>query len=330
MKKRLLRSLTVLLVILIIAAASGTVLNPAVRVFAEEEKVSEPGLVKHIVLHDGTMVDEGSFSAGDEIRFTLESNVPEDLPMYTQYTLSFHDEMDAEMEMDVSSLCVEVNGRRLSAENYEFVLSCGGGENTVFSVQLDLIDLYFGGFFSESELGVAPVTVEYTARLKQNVQPGSYRNRAWVEYETGKTPDSTVIIDTYGLKIIKHADGERTHGLEGAEFEIYKILDDKKVTVADGLYSDENGRIEVSGLAEGIYYIIEKKAPEGYAMNPTPIRVEVGKGLDTPTVAVYVPNALINKPANTGSRAFFGPGVMMVISGSLVIWMGCAKRKRAS
>lgn len=328
MAKYKLLSLTLLLAVLITFAASGVFSNPAVCVFAEEEKISEPGLAKHIVLSDGTQVDETSLSAGDEIRFVLESNVPEDLPVYTQYYLTFRDEMDAAMEMDVSSLCVKVNGSQLSTGDYEFTLSYGGGENTLFSVRLDLIDLYrTGGFFSEGELGLAPITVEYIAQLKQNVQPGSCRNRAWVEYENGKTPESTVIINTYGLKIIKHADGERSYGLKGARFEVYRMLGGQKIIVADDLVSDENGCVEISGLAAGSYFIREKAAPEGYAMNPMPIRVEVGEELEMPIVTVYVPNVFINKPVNTGSMAFLGIGALMIISGGLVMGTLCRKKK---
>lgn len=56
--------------------------------------------------------------------------------------------------------------------------------------------------------------------------------------------------------------------LKGAH---YKIIDDEGATVKSGLISNDNGKIEVTGLAFGSYSFIETAAPTGYDLDETPI-----------------------------------------------------------
>lgn len=68
--------------------------------------------------------------------------------------------------------------------------------------------------------------------------------------------------------------------LKDAEFTIYK---DESCTTkytndveTDGIVkSDENGQIELKGLKADTYYLKETKAPNGYSVNATPVKVEI-------------------------------------------------------
>ncbi len=69
--------------------------------------------------------------------------------------------------------------------------------------------------------------------------------------------------------------------LEGVSFKLYNkdgsVAVDNEGKEIPELTTDEEGKISVTGLAQGEYYFQETKAPEGYAKNTTKIPFEVKK-----------------------------------------------------
>ena len=72
------------------------------------------------------------------------------------------------------------------------------------------------------------------------------------------------------IKIKKH-DEETKKKLQGA---IFEILDEKQNKIKE-LETDIEGEIKLKQILPGTYYIKEIKAPEGYEINDTLIKVEV-------------------------------------------------------
>ena len=65
------------------------------------------------------------------------------------------------------------------------------------------------------------------------------------------------------LEVYKH-DSEEEKALQGAEFEIRSLTENKVI----GTYTtDENGKINITGLRTGTYLLKETKAPEGYKLS---------------------------------------------------------------
>jgi len=77
-----------------------------------------------------------------------------------------------------------------------------------------------------------------------------------------------------GSVVLTKVDSKVNKLLPGAVFD---LLDSNGVVVQSGLETDSNGQISVSGLAVGSYSLVETKAPEGYDIDPNPIKFEITK-----------------------------------------------------
>lgn len=156
-------------------------------------------------------------------------------------------------------------------------------------------------------------TVTYYAKVNANAVV-TEKNSATLEYgnkpsETTKTTPSEAKTPTYPLDILKKKAGTGTgevalEKLAGAKFKLYKdSVDDTNVikvseTAVKGSYvvdptsattefeSVENieGKdynLRVNGLAEGTYYLVETKAPDGYNKLTAPVVIKITKSTDT-------------------------------------------------
>lgn len=62
--------------------------------------------------------------------------------------------------------------------------------------------------------------------------------------------------------------------LSGAVFALY-MDEDLNNPIEENLMSDENGKIVISNCKAGIYYLVETKAPNGYNLLVSPIKIEI-------------------------------------------------------
>ena len=72
--------------------------------------------------------------------------------------------------------------------------------------------------------------------------------------------------------------------LEGAEFKLTRSDAPEGATDAPHVFtatSDKNGRINFNGLDAGVYTMIETKAPAGFSINTTEVRVEIKADYNT-------------------------------------------------
>ena len=111
-----------------------------------------------------------------------------------------------------------------------------------------------------------------------------------VVVENKKIPE-----EVYGKIIINKKDMASSQGIEGVKFEL--LMDDKTTSATDkdgntigALTTDADGKIEVSNLKYGTYYLKEIEAPENYIMSDELIEVVV----DREVVNTTVENALRN------------------------------------
>ena len=150
------------------------------------------------------------------------------------------------------------------------------------------------------------VVVEYTAVINKKAVIGSTGNpnEATLEYKDGtrSTPSSTKTytwkIDIY--KYFQDSTGAKK-SLPGATFVLYRQnssstpeyakISDKKIewvndkTQATSLTSDAEGKIAISRLDAGTYYLEETKAPTGYNPLTSPIEIEIEHGAMNETSA---------------------------------------------
>lgn len=151
-------------------------------------------------------------------------------------------------------------------------------------------------------------TVTYYAKVNKDAIV-TEKNKAQLEYgnkpgETTTTTPSEAKTPTYPLDILKTKKDSNVK-LAGAKFSLYTSEADAKngtnpikVTGKNGNYVvdsnstttefesveniEEKGyNLRVNGLAEGTYYLVETKAPDGYNKLTAPVVIKITKSTDT-------------------------------------------------
>ena len=309
------------------------------------DKTSYPGLEKWIVLEDGTEVDADTAAAGDEVDFKLESNVPEDLLNYLEpdpadppqvavnaiepnsgtYPLTFHDNMDNVFE-NPTNFVVKVGDTVLTEGQYTLV-TAGLTDSCDFEVTVDLAALYETGLISEDDLGVTPVTVTYTATLKEGTTAGDYYNTAWVSYPNSETEQDKVKVETFKIDVFKYDQADEK-GLAGAEFALYDEtaidqdgnLIEGATPVLEGIVSGEDGHVVIDGLDAGKYALVETKAPDNYVKSDTPLALTIEAGIEPNVVNVKFANSKIPHTGGMGTTLFtIGGVVLLAAAGTLFV-----------
>lgn len=309
-----------------------------------KEKISYPGLDKSIVLTNGKEVDQDDVAAGDTVNFKLASNVPENLKDYITYTskepevdanalgnageyiLTFHDQMD-DAFVDPGNFEVKIGDTPLSTDQY--TLTQNRNDGCDFEISLNLAALYNTDVIKESDLGVTPITVTYTATLKKETTAGTYKNTAWVSYPDDESKKDTVTVDTYQIKIFKYDQADNA-GLEGAKFDFYQkdtednIIEDSVIKLTSG----EDGYIVVDGLDAGTYYLKETEAPDGYVCSDTELTVTIPNDAGEDNIAnVKFANSEIPNTGGNGTRMYMIIGGVIVIAAGLLLVVSRKSRK---
>ena len=309
------------------------------------DKTSYPGLEKWIVLENGTEVEADTAAAGDEVDFKLESNVPQDLLNYLEpdpadppqvavnaiepnsgtYPLTFHDNMDEAFE-NPTNFVVKVGDTVLTEGQYTLV-TAGLTDGCDFEVTVDLAALYEAGLISEDDLGVTPVTVTYTATLKEGTTAGDYYNTAWVSYPNSETEQDKVKVETFKIDVFKYDQADEK-GLSGAEFALYDEtaidqdgnLIEGATPVLEGIVSGENGHVVIDGLDAGKYALVETKAPDNYVKSDTPLMLTIEAGIEPNVVEVKFANSKIPHTGGMGTTLFtIGGVVLLAAAGTLFV-----------
>ena len=162
-----------------------------------------------------------------------------------------------------------------------------------------------------------PITVTYRAKLNEKAvvdDEAGNTNKATIEYSTDPTdeqggiPGSSTedITKTYTFKFGIYKQDDKRNPLAGAKFQIRKDDGDKSYSadtdqvikfkqVTDSQYildangsvteivSPQGGKFSVEGLDEGVYWIEETAAPDGYNKLAKPMKVTITAVIDPDT-----------------------------------------------
>lgn len=286
------------------------------------------------VKNDTIVVDKSTtkpdFEVGKATEFTIKFNIPEGF----QDILANGDRRYPELvltDKHDAALTLKTDG--------EFTMTAG---ETTFTKDADYTLVEAGNTFTveltATGLAKAPAGKElvFTYEMYLNekaVADGTFNNNVTVE-TGGLTTEKTIDVTTGGKKFVKQDSDSKT-ALPGAVFKVYKKGEDNKVfylvvdpkTKAISWESDKSkgteftsndeGRLEVTGLAYDTYYLEEVKAPDGYVLLTEAQSFKISKGSYNGEGAIA--DTVVNKHKGTlpstggmGIVAFVAVGIVAI------------------
>lgn len=240
---------------------------------ATDAKADVPSTEKKVVdTNDSTgettgWQDSADYDIGDEVPFQFSSTIVSNIAMYVEpYVYTFHDVESAGLTFNPASVSITVGG----AAYTDFTVVTNPTDGCTFEIVTgDLRNIAKAG---------DKVVVNYTATLNNAAVIGKVgnTNKMKLEYSnnpngegTGFTPEDTVIVFTYQVRVDKVAESENGAPLVGAEFtlEKYNKAADKWEFVDCVELTEENAETATftfKGIDDGSYRLAETKTPTGY------------------------------------------------------------------
>ncbi len=250
-----------------------------------------------------TWVKEESVNEYNAIEIEMTTQLPIIIPEELaegNFVMYFHNELVSQLNLDEdkADFTVYIAGREITDDYYTITFDDDTGDDCNFHVDVDLTKLYNDEIVTDDMLdGNTDITIFFYADLEGTGLNASYTSTIWYDVYDGDKDDEAnleytsnkdvVTVYTYEIEISK-VDGETGEALAGATFGIYYDEDcDDPIYRYTGhgfdegqkqiytIVSDEDGSAIFYGLAEGTYYVKELRAPNGYVLEDTPIKVEI-------------------------------------------------------
>lgn len=274
--------------------------------------------------------DKPSVTIGDVITYTVDFTIP-DITGYNtdNYKFTLKDTLSNGLDFVRSTADKTV----VDSGNLDVSVKIGDNEATNMRATVDgrtlTLDLKQTVIDNQASKGKT-VTVTYYAQVNENAETGGTSNSAKLEYsnnpstgETGESNPDVVETPTFDIKVHKYEQGKDTEYLAGAIFQLHKDLPNGtiikmkeestngKYTVAKdqgtanvtdlktaaGQIGATGANLQIYGLAEGTYYLVEKNAPEGFNELNGVVKIEI-KNDDTS--AGYTITAQVEYEQGTG------------------------------
>lgn len=260
--------------------------------------------------------DKDTVSIGQVVKYTVAGSVP-DTTGYAEYVYKIHDTLSNGLDFvnDAKGTAVIGNTVNVSvafedatdASTAPTTATLSGTGNRTM-----ILDLSAWVKANQQTNKGKNFTVTYYAKVNKDAVV-TEKNKAQLEYgnksgETTTTTPSEAKTPTYPLDIKKFAEnGGQT--LAGAKFKLYSnktdadgandkaikvsavvnkaghyVVDPTSTTTEFESVASIDGKgynLHVNGLAEGTYYLVETKAPDGFNKLTAPIEVKITKSTDT-------------------------------------------------
>ena len=206
------------------------------------------------------------------VTFEITTTIPKYAEGTKDITYWISDRMDSRLQYDEKSLKVKKGETDITGQTAYEVLPYGG---TVSEGKTGLFKLVFD---YEKIKDADKITVTYDAIGTENIKVGEgHENEATFEWTSG-SDSKTDKVYTYGLKVTKKDGRDRNKLLKDVEFNLKgqggAVLKFEKTenvykpsaneNASETLVTDENGLIQIDGLALGEYTLVETKAQENY------------------------------------------------------------------
>ena len=293
-------------------------------------------------MHFEKTADQTDVEVGQTVNYTVTGKVP-DYTGFTAYTYKVADTMSEGLTFK-KDVKVTVGGTDVTND---CTVTYDANQNAnSFTVTVPVLQKNY-------TIG-AEIKVTYSAVVNEKAIAVVSENAATLTYSNNPTSDTTgtitpPVVKVYSSKIVidkveKVAEGMTAKKLAGAEFVLYKEKTpgtpasaeyykwneaDKKVewveiTAAPTVVTtNDDGAAYFNGLANGTYYLVETKAPDGYNKLEAPYKVEVKGGTTVADLSVTAKvensaGALLPSTGGMGTTVFYVLGFVLVM-GAVVL-----------
>ena len=281
--------------------------------------------------------DKESVEIGEVVHYTITGKVP-DTTGFTEYVYSISDKMSEGLTFN-KDVTVEVGGETLARDKYDLSYTASGID---FLLTIKVMEI--------QDKVTQPIVVKYTATVNKNAIAKISENDAKLVYSNDPTNSKNhgEITDketVYSAKIVidKYDANDASKKLGDAEFVLkndvgkfykYDTSDNKVVWVdtqkdADVFVTTIDGKANINGLKDGIYTLIETKAPAGYNLlsETIPIVIDGSKKNDETEAQVLVypcgvansTGSLLPGTGGIGTRIFYIAGTVLLLGAVVVL-----------
>lgn len=255
---------------------------------------------------NGTWQEAADYSVGDSINYKIDVTIPENIERLKTFTVTdtptgLTDKAETVVVKDGDTAIANENNSVYKVEQncdgfiVEFVPSAMAaykGKTLTITYTAVLKD----SAVTKTEGNPNTVKLNYSKNVKQNEEPEGDKDK--------KTVQDEAVVYTFKIHIDKIADNADKTPLEGVEFDLYKQVEHgAKDTITDAkakelgldptygwvrvnndvdangnhvaLKTDSKGVLEVKGLENGTYKLVETKAKDGYNLLKAPVDVSL-------------------------------------------------------
>ena len=262
-----------------------------------------PDVEKKVEDRNGKPDEKADYSIGDRVPYTVTIDIPKNITDLKNFEVV---DKPTNLTDDVKSVKIyEAGNNEPLTDTFYTVTATDGGFKIVFNTKE--MAAYAGKkLIAKYEAVLTKDAVDTTAG-NQNTITLTYSNQVFPSSEPNKEPTENTIEDvavvyTFSISIKKTAEDKKTP-LPNVKFDLYKQVDEKKLTEedakakispeaaaelglpnADGsnvwvkvakLTTNPNGEVSYKGLANGTYYLVETETAEGYNLLSAPVKVEL-------------------------------------------------------
>ncbi|MBD5546431.1 MAG: SpaH/EbpB family LPXTG-anchored major pilin [Lachnospiraceae bacterium] len=247
-------------------------------------------------------VNETDYNYGDTIPYQVTIKVPANIADLKEFKLT---DTPVGLQDDINSIKIKCDTTDLVINNDYTVAASGAGFVITFDTNQNRVKATAG----------KEIVITYNATLTADaaVTTPENPNTVKLEYSNEILPDSDpktpgkkeihdgAVVYSFAIKIDKVNDeGDK---LEGVQFDLYREASESETGAALGsafagagldsnkyyvkvngntpLETDANGNITQTGLADGIYWLVETKTVDGYNLLKAPVRIELDYEYET-------------------------------------------------